>query len=110
MCLRGERVQTLECTLPCLLHGREWQDHIGCPRGLCGALNSLKAGLNYDVLTEDGTKTLAKIKTNENISCVLYGGEKRYTNVDDGGESFTAHQFTPYGPGVCEGADDPTAP
>ena len=73
------------------------------------ARNSLRAGLSYDIYKEDGTKTLAKIKTNENISCVLYGGDKRYTKVDDGGKSFTAYQFTPYGPGVCEGADDPSS-
>lgn len=77
------------------------------PEDAAEARNSLKAGLTYDIRTEDGKRTLAKIKTNENISCVLYGGEKRYTDVDDGGKSFTAYQFTPYGPGVCEGADDP---
>lgn len=93
------------------------------------ANNMLRTGSTYPIRAEqcfkdgalDPTKTTAaecvgggrswsgghgsQLQPTENVNCVLYGGDERYTQVDVAGETFTAYDFTPYTNGKCKGVD-----
>ena len=47
----------------------------------------------------------AQLQPTENVNCMLYGGDERYTQVDTAGAAFAAYDFTPYANGKCKGVD-----
>jgi len=93
------------------------------------ANNMLRTGSTYPIRAEqcfkdgalDPTKTTkaecvgggrswsgghgSQLQPTENVNCVLYGGDERYTQVDVAGDTFAAYDFTPYTNGKCMGVD-----
>jgi len=93
------------------------------------ANNMLRTGATYPIRAEqcfkkdgvlDPTKTTkaectgdwswrgghgSQLQPTENVNCMLYGGDERYTQVDVSGDTFAAYDFTPYTNGKCKGVD-----